>query len=29
MEYTFVGSTAEPVGMPDDMPTTYTDVAED
>lgn len=29
MEYTFIGSTAEPIGMPDDMPIITTDSAED
>lgn len=29
MDYTFMGSTTEPIGMPDDMPTTTYDSAED
>lgn len=27
-ESTFIGSTTEPIGMPDDMPTTFTDSAD-
>lgn len=29
MEYTFIGFTAEPIGMPDGMPIAVTDSAED
>ena len=29
MDYIFIGSTTEPIGMPDDMPITTIDSAED